>query len=305
MAILAQGFHQIRHGTDRSTSLIAGDVPIDAHEDLFEALDIVGGLFLLLILAETIWDRMVGSRPSLKESIANFVVSAVSVLLERTAFGFAFVLGLYLVSPFALVELPMTWWTWVLALIVVDFSYYWMHRWEHEIRVLWAHHVVHHSSPEFNLTTSLRLSWVEGAIEWIFFVPMILLGFDIVQVIGALTINLLYQTWIHTQRIGSLGWLDRVFNTPSVHRVHHGSDPKYLDKNYGGILMIWDRMFGTYQPEEEPVTFGITKPINTSNPVAINFLEYVYIAKDLFACRSLRSAATVLFGRPGALPQER
>ena len=183
-----------------------------------------------------------------------------------------------------------------------DFTYYWMHRWEHEIRILWAHHSVHHSSPEFNLTTALRLAWIEGLIEWIFFVPMIVIGFDVAQTIIALAIGLAYQTWIHTEKIGRLGWLDKVLNTPSVHRVHHGANPSYLDKNYGGILIVWDRMFGTYQPEDQPVVYGLTKPIGTSNPITINFFEYAQIIKDLRRSRSWYEACGYLFKRPGWRP---
>ena len=154
-----------------------------------------------------------------------------------------FILGLFVVEPFAPFSIPFTWWSWIAAVLVADLTYYWMHRIEHEVSFFWAYHSVHHSSPEFNLTTGLRLAWIEGLIEWLFFIPMIMMGFEVTQTIIAISIVVAYQTWIHTEKIDKLGWADRIFNTPSVHRVHHGSNAKYIDKNYGGILMVWDRMF--------------------------------------------------------------
>lgn len=216
-----------------------------AYSNTFQVLEIIGLIFLVAIISETVWDTLTGDRKRFGETFANFAIAVGNALLERTAYGLVFVVGLILALPLAMFEMPATWWSWALALLMADFTYYWMHRWEHEVRILWAHHSVHHSSPEYNLTTALRLAWVEALIEWLFFVPMILLGFSVVQTIIAILIVVSYQTWIHTEKIGKLGWLDKVFNTPSVHRVHHGSNAQYIDKNYGGILIVWDRMFGT------------------------------------------------------------
>ena len=301
LAPAASANHTIR----KTTLMDLLDAQFQAFSGTFQVLEIIGLIFLLLIVSETIWDFFTGERKKLGETSANFAILLVNALLERTAYGLVFVIGLFLVGPFALMEIPLTWWSWGLALVAADFTYYWMHRWEHEIRVLWAHHSVHHSSPEYNLTTALRLAWVEGLIEWVFFIPMILLGFDLVQTIIALSIVVAYQTWIHTEKVGKLGWLDKVLNTPSVHRVHHGSNGKYLDKNYGGILIIWDRMFGTYQAEEEPVVYGLTTQIGTTNPVKVNFHEYVQIAKDLRKADSLGSAVGYLLKRPGWKPKSR
>ena len=274
----------------------------EAFSGTFVVLEIIGLIFLLLIVSETAWDFFTGKRKSLGESFANFAISIGNILLERTAYGIVFVVGLYLASPFAFFDIPMTWWSWGLAVIAADFTYYWMHRWEHEVRILWAHHSVHHSSPEYNMTTALRLAWVEGLIEWIFFVPMILIGFDLVQTIIGLSIVVAYQTWIHTEKIGKLGWLDKFFNTPSVHRVHHGSNSEYIDKNYGGILIIWDRIFGTYQAEEEKVVYGLTKPIGTKNPIRINFHEYIEIAKDIKRAKTMKDVSGYVFKGPGWKP---
>lgn len=271
-------------------------------EDLSGMLEVAGLIFLLAILSETVWDVVTGTRKKGWETLANFAIAIGNALLERTAYGLVFVVGIFIMAGFAPFSIPVTWWSTLLAILAADFMYYWMHRWEHEVRILWSYHSVHHSSPEFNLTTALRLAWIEGLIEWIFFVPIVLIGFDPAQTIIALAIVVTYQTWIHTEKIGKLGWLDRIFNTPSVHRVHHGSNDRYLDKNYGGILIIWDRMFGTYQPEEEKVTYGIRTPLGTANPVAINFRETFCIFRDAWQARTASDAFKHIFGRPGWVP---
>jgi sterol desaturase/sphingolipid hydroxylase (fatty acid hydroxylase superfamily) len=274
-----------------------------AFGDMFDVLELVGAFFLVLIVSESLWDLITRQRSSARETLANFTIAIVSLLLDRTVYGLVFILGLFWAESLTPLALPLTWWSWALAIVLADFTYYWMHRWEHEVRLLWAYHTVHHSSPEYNLTTSLRLAWVEGLIEWVFFVPMILIGFDAVQAIAALSVVVIYQTWIHTEKIGKLGWLDRVFNTPSVHRVHHGSNRKYLDRNYGGILILWDRLFGTYQAEEEPAVYGITKPLGTSNPITINLHEFVQIGRDVARAASWSQALGHVFRRPGWQPE--
>lgn len=272
---------------------------------VFALLELVGLGFLIAILIETAWDIYSKRRPGYGESLANFLIATGNHLLERTAFGLVFIIGLYVAQNGAIFTIPSTWWSWVLALLIADLTYYWMHRFEHEVRVLWAYHSVHHSSPEFNLSTGLRLAWIEGAIEWVFFVPMILLGFSAVQTLVAISIVVLYQTWIHTEKIGKLGWVDDVFNTPSLHRVHHGSNKQYHDKNYGGILIVWDRLFGTYQRENEKVVYGITTPLNTWNPVTINFYEFCQIGKDAWGADTMGNKLKVLFGPPGWKPNHR
>ncbi|MFE3198653.1 sterol desaturase family protein [Embleya sp. NPDC059237] len=198
--------------------------------------------------------------------------------------------GLHELTP---LRLPHTWWTWVLVIVGVDFFYYWEHRAGHEVRLLWASHVVHHSSRHYNLSTALRQTWT-GAHHIVFIGPMLLLGFPFAMVVTSFSINLLYQFWIHTERIGRL-WkpIEYVFNTPSHHRVHHGSNPRYLDRNYGGILIVWDRLFRSFEPEGEPVNYGLTKNIETYNPLRVAFHEYAAIARDVRAARTWR----VRFGR--------
>ena len=275
----------------------------NAFSQAFDVLEIVGLVFLLAIVSETVWDVVTGQRKKFGETAANFLIAIGNALLERTAYGLVFVVGLFLASLVAPFQLPPTWWSWVLAILAADFTYYWMHRFEHEVRILWAYHSVHHSSPEFNLTTALRLAWIEGLIEWIFFVPMVLLGFGVAQTVIAVIIVVTYQTWIHTEKIGKLGRLDGMLNTPSVHRVHHGCNAQYIDKNYGGVLIIWDRIFGTYRAEEEPVVYGVTRPVNSVNPVIINVHEFWQIFRDVRTAKGLSEALRFVFGRPGWTPK--
>jgi len=265
--------------------------------------ELAGLAFLLLTILETGWDVITRHRTHWKETLINAFIFAGNILLDILGLGLLFLAGLFFVEPFAFLDLKETsadsWWYWPALILLADLTYYWMHRTEHEIRLLWAVHVVHHSSEEYNLTTAYRLSWFEGLFEWIFLVPMILLGFGTVEVLLAFIIVVQYQTWIHTEKIKRLGWLDHVFNTPSNHRVHHGSNPKYLDKNYGGILILWDRLFGTYEREQEVVRFGITETLTTSNPLKILTHEFVSILSDLKERKGIGARLRAVFGPPG------
>lgn len=156
--------------------------------------------------------------------------------------------------------------TFIGTFLITDFVYYWFHRSSHEIKFLWALHVVHHSGQKFNLSTSYRLNWFSPLVTVLFFIPLGLIGLPPLFIGGSLSLNLLYQFFLHTQVIGKLGPLEGIINTPSAHRVHHGCNPNYLDKNYGGVLMIWDRVFGTYQREEEVPAYGITTGFVSYNP---------------------------------------
>ncbi|WP_211251577.1 sterol desaturase family protein [Maribacter antarcticus] len=247
-------------------------------------------------MIETVTDLITAKKRRWKDTGANFLIFIMNQVLEKTVVGS---IGVICLMPFHLLtplSIPLNLLTWVLAFFAADLTYYWMHRIEHEQRILWALHSVHHSSKDYNLSISFRLSILEGLIEWAFLIPMILIGFSPFQAIVGLILVAQFQTWIHTERIGKLGWLDKIFNTPSVHRVHHGSNKKYLDKNYGGFLIIWDRVFGTYQKEEEKVIYGLTKDINTNNPMLINFIEFKSIRKDLKKCKSWKDRFKIIFG---------
>ncbi|HSR22532.1 MAG TPA: sterol desaturase family protein [Candidatus Eisenbacteria bacterium] len=192
---------------------------------------------------------------------------------------------------------------WVVIFFLDDLCYYWFHRAHHEIRVLWASHVVHHSSQRYNFSTALRQTWTPfGALP--FWLPLALLGFPPWMILLQQSINLLYQFFLHTERVDRLPRpVELVMNTPSHHRVHHGSNPGYLDRNYGGILILWDRLFRTFEPEGERVVYGLTKNLRSNNPFVVAFHEYVAIARDLRASASWRSRLSFVARGPGWRPE--
>ena len=188
------------------------------------------------------------------------------------------------------------------AMVVWDFLYYWDHRIQHEVRFFWGNHVSHHSSERYNLSTALRQPWSGLSLAWVF-LPMPLLGYKAKTTFRAGQLNLLYQYWIHTETIDRLPKpLEAVLNTPSLHRVHHGANPQYLDKNYGGILIIWDKLFGTFEPEVRRIKYGLTKNISTYNPLRIAYHEYAAIGRDVRAARGLKNKLRHVFGPPGWTP---
>lgn len=268
-------------------------------DPVFSVIEMIGLVFLLMLVSEAAWDVFSGYRKSLKETGANIFISIVNSVLERLAFGAIFVVGIFASEKLAVSEVSLSWWSWLLAVLLADLTYYWMHRCEHRVRLLWTYHSVHHSSPEFNFSTALRLAWVEALFTWIFFVPMVVIGFDPAQVIGAFAVVIAYQSWIHTEKFGQVRILDAVLNTPSNHRVHHGRNRIYLDKNFGGILIIWDKLFGTYAPETEEVLFGITKPVGSSNPFVINFSETALMLKEVFRPGPMKMRLGRIFMPPG------
>lgn len=278
-------------------------------EQRFEALaswlgmiDTFTLIIMLFAFVGIMYDVLTKKKRMYREAGANVLIGIGNGLLSLTAYGLIFIVTLWLVEQVVLWHIPINVYTWILAVMAADFSYYWMHRIEHKVRFLWAIHSVHHSSKEFDLTTGLRLAWVEGLFEWAFFVPMVLLGFDVVQVTMGIVVVVAYQTWIHTEHIGKLGYLDKIINTPSVHRVHHGSNVKYIDKNFGGILMIWDKLFGTYQAEEEKVMYGLLQNIDTSNPISINFYEWKEMFKDIRKAKSFKDKWKYILKPPGWSP---
>jgi sterol desaturase/sphingolipid hydroxylase (fatty acid hydroxylase superfamily) len=187
---------------------------------------------------------------------------------------------------------------WTVALVGWDFAYYWTHRWEHEVRVFWAAHVNHHSSRHFNLSTALRQPWTP-VLTLVTFPPLALLGVRPWMIMVSGGINLIYQYWVHTEAIDRLpGWFEAVFNTPSHHRVHHGSNPQYIDRNYGGILIVWDRLFSTFEPERERVRYGLTDAFDSHNLFVVAFHEYVAVARDVRRATRLRDRLGYMFGGP-------
>jgi sterol desaturase/sphingolipid hydroxylase (fatty acid hydroxylase superfamily) len=184
-------------------------------------------------------------------------------------------------QQFSVLHIPESTSTFLVAVVVMDFLYYWEHRIMHTVPFFWAFHEVHHSSPWFNLSTSYRLNIFDRLLGPIFLAPAVLLGFSPKMVVAAFAINLTYQFFLHTQYVGKLGLLEGLINTPSAHRVHHGKNRAYIDKNFGGVLMVWDRLFGTYQKELEPVRYGTTTGFVGHNPVRVMFNGFALLLKRM------------------------
>lgn len=235
-----------------------------------------------------------------RDSIANLWMVAGAVIIglgTKVAYYFIFLF----LHRFALVDLGTAWWAWTLCLFADDFTFYWHHRLSHEVRVLWAAHVNHHSSEMLNFSTALRQSWMEEVYKYIFWMWMPLAGFDPMMIMIMMSFNLAFQFWPHTQLIGKLGPLEWIFNTPSHHRVHHASNYKYLDRNHAGIFIIWDRLFGTFQKEEALVkpVYGITNNIHTYNPFKIAFHEFGNLYQDIKRAPDFSTRLKYIYYPPG------
>ncbi len=218
-------------------------------------------------------------------------------------------LGIYawVYQRFAVWSLPAdSPWVWVGALLGYDFCYYWLHRMGHEINLLWAAHGVHHSSEEYNLSTALRQTATGHLFGWVFYLPLALLGVPPLVFVVVGLVDLLYQFWVHTRLVGKLGWFDRVFCSPSNHRVHHGQNDYCIDRNYGGLLIVWDRLFGTFVEErdDEPIVYGIRGALRSFNPVWANAYGYAAMWRDIRLTRSLADKLRVLVKHPGWRPAD-
>jgi len=233
---------------------------------------------------------------SLGMVVGNGVTTLLMAGLVLAALTAAYDHRLFTLSP----KNPLAW---IALFFLDDFTYYWFHRISHECRFWWAAHVNHHSSRRYNLSTALRQTWTgELAGTWTLWIPLALIGFPPGMILLQQSVSLAYQFWIHTEAIDRMPpWFEYLFNTPSHHRVHHASNPRYLDRNYAGVLMIWDRLFGTFTAETsaEPPEYGLVKNLDTFNPVKIAFHEWAAISRDLIRARSPREAAGVVFGAPG------
>ncbi|KAA9331446.1 sterol desaturase family protein [Hymenobacter busanensis] len=214
------------------------------------------------------------------------------------------VIGVYelLYEHARLFNVPRTWATGILLFVLADLCYYFAHRYSHEINFMWGGHVVHHQSEDYNLSVALRQSSLQGLFTFLFYLPLAVLGFETSWFVYTSALVTLYQFWIHTEFIGKLGPLEWVLNTPSHHRVHHGRNPKYIDKNYAGTFIVWDRLFGTFQEEEETPVYGITTPVHSWNPVWVNFGHYFQMREQLRQTPGLGNKLRVVFGRPGWRP---
>ena len=271
--------------------------------------------FLLALLLELIVDRV----RSTGYYRMNDAINSLSAGTLSTTFGYftrfaqVFIWG-YVLQNFALLRMDYAWFDyspqglalWAVALIGWDFCYYWAHRCGHEVSILWAAHAVHHQSEDYNLSTALRQTSSSFLFNWIFFLPLFLIGFPIEVLATVNALDLIYQFWVHTQHVGKLGWVDRVFVTPSNHRVHHAQNERYIDRNYGGIFILWDRMFGSFQEEldADPVVFGVRKPLANWNPFWANIQVYAYLWFDAVRTRRWRDKIGIWFRRTGWRPAD-
>ena len=269
-----------------------------------EVFFVIGMVVLVIELVTGAIRKSLTGR-TLLDMIANISTQIPYLLFEAGVMIFVYAGFVALSDSVVSWQIPVTAWTVLLALLIADFTYYWEHRLAHEIRLLWTQHAVHHSSRFMNITVAIRFGPFETLTSAIFHLPMILMGFHPGVVFFSIVVVQAYQTWIHTELIGKLGLLDGLFNTPANHRVHHGCDDKYIDKNYGGILIIWDRLFGTYKAEEETPTYGLARDFSSVNPLAVWFSEIPGLFADLGRARSFGQAWQYLFARPGWAPAPR
>jgi sterol desaturase/sphingolipid hydroxylase (fatty acid hydroxylase superfamily) len=263
-------------------------------------------VFLLLtvsvVLLEWLWRKRIArigydarnARASMALGLGNVLAGALAAAVLGSVFALA--------SALAPVHWSIgDWRVWAVGFVAVEFAYYWFHRFSHTVRWLWATHAVHHTPDEMTLLSAIRLGWTNLlSFGWIFYLPLILAGFDPRMVFALLAFDLHFQFFLHTEAVGTLGPLEWVFNTPSHHRVHHGSNDAYLDCNYGGVVIVFDRLFGTLREEQadEPIRYGLAHPIGSLHPVAIAFGEWKRLATDVMAAPNIRTAFRVALGKP-------
>lgn len=265
----------------------------------------IPGFFLLMALElavdlyrKTGYYRLNDAIASLNIGMLSRVATILKTLIPLSIYGLV-------VDDVALFAWPEGWHFWLLAFVLYDFLYYWNHRMGHEMSILWAAHVVHHSSEEYNLTTALRQT-SGSIINWLFFIPLALIGVPLEMMVSIAALNLVYQFWVHTRHVGRLGVLDRIIVTPSNHRVHHAQNDRYIDKNYGGVFILWDRMFGTFEPEDDndPPIYGIRTPLKSWNPIWSNWHLYRQLILDSVETKRWSDKFRVWFGRTGWRPDD-
>jgi len=261
-------------------------------------------LFVLALVVEFFVDRKNNLQLFEKsDTIASLWMTVFVVVVDVVPKLLALILFFYLhsISPLADI-IQRQWWAWVLLFFLDDITYYFMHRANHEVRICWAGHVSHHSAVKMNFATALRQGVMERVHKYAFWIPLPLLGFDPLMVFTMMTLSLFYQFWLHTELIGRLpAWYERIFNTPSHHRVHHASNIRYLDCNHAGTLIIWDKLFGTFsqEVESEAPVYGLTTNITSHNPFYVATHEYFSIAADIKRATTMKDKLRYLFKSPG------
>jgi alkylglycerol monooxygenase len=264
--------------------------------------------FFVLIAVELLadrWRKVNSYRLSdAINSISTGVLSTTTGLLTK---GVGLVTYAFALDHLALLKLSAdSVWVWVFAFVLYDLCYYWLHRLGHERNVLWAAHSVHHQSEDYNLSTALRQTSTGFLLSWIFYLPMAVLGVPLLVFVTVAALNLLYQFWVHTKHIPKLGWYEWIFVTPSNHRAHHAQNAIYMDRNYGGVFILWDRLFGSFQEEldSEPVIFGVTTPLASWNPLWANLQFYAQLAADARCAESRWDKLRIWFMRTGWRPAD-
>ncbi len=261
--------------------------------------------FFLLMAVELLFSKV------LKKKVYRFNDSMGDLFCGITQQAFKVVIGLfsflsykYLYTEHRILEISSeSIVAWIVLFLGVDFCYYWFHRLSHELNFLWAAHVVHHQSEEYNLSVALRQSALQSGFSWAFYLPLALIGFPPLMFIIMASFNTLYQFWIHTRLIKRLGPLEWFLNTPSHHRVHHGSNPQYIDRNHAGTLIIWDRMFGTFEPEGEEVIYGVTEPLDSFNPLKANLQVWQLSFRRMLTAKYLKDKVLIWFKGPCWVPE--
>lgn len=268
-------------------------------------------VFFVLILVELIYDAVQRKKKNKGSYRLNDAFTNISCgIIDQATGVFAkvFTIGIYALVYELLVNvtpwsMPSNWATWILCFFAVDLAYYWSHRLSHEINLFWTGHVVHHQSEDYNLSVALRQGAFQKVLMLWVYLPLAAIGFPTEWFVISIGLNLLYQFWIHTEYVEKMGWLEYILNTPSHHRVHHGRNPKYIDKNHAGVFIIWDRMFGTFKEEEERPTYGITRPLNTFNPVMAHVQPFTDLWRDARSIPGWGDRLRYLFAPPGWYPE--
>lgn len=262
--------------------------------------------FFLLIIVELIMEKVRGtSYYRMSDSLMSLSTGSLSELTNALRLLVPFTVYVFIFDHFAAFQVPTNPLSWVVVFVVYDFCYYWKHRFGHEMNIMWAAHVVHHSSEEFNLSTALRQTSGSN-IGFVFYLPLAVIGVDPAMLVTVAALNLVYQYWVHTQHIGRLGWAEWVFVTPSNHRGHHAQNTVYIDRNYGGVFIVWDRLFGSYQAEldhDKPV-FGVRGALKSWNPVWANFQVFHQLWMDCVHTASWWYRLTIWFRRTGWRPPD-
>ena len=264
--------------------------------------------FLLLILVELAWGWLKGKNTyRINDSLNSLSLGLLSTVTKLVFLNIGLLVGSNIGQNHAIWSFDMASTShWLLGLLLYDFLYYWYHRISHERQFFWGSHVVHHQSEEYNLSTALRQTSTSFLTTWIFYIPCFFLGMPIYMYVSIATAQLIYQFWVHTQHIGKLGFLEWFFVSPSNHRVHHAQNPEYIDKNYGGLLIIWDRLFGTFKEEYEEVKpiYGIRVPLKSWNPLWANLHIFVNMARDAWHTNNWKDKFRVIWAPTGWRPAD-